>query len=150
MRVIPRFSCFNVEDMIDQRTQMYEVLSTDTLRPAEHIAIKRYKGLYWHHLIVSDVINHKEIDVIHLSGVAGVQSKRNALVKKEVVDVKKYIDDGDLYRVPHSKARPASVVLREATRMIGEGGYELFSNNCEHFVNWCKTVASHAHKHMKR
>lgn len=30
-------------------------------------------------------------------------------------------------------------VVRRAEGRLGEKGYDLFSNNCEHFVYWCKT-----------
>jgi hypothetical protein len=35
-------------------------------------------------------------------------------------------------------AKPEIVVARAWSR-IGERGYHLFSNNCEHFAVWCKT-----------
>ena len=30
-------------------------------------------------------------------------------------------------------------VLKRALRRVGESGYDLFHNNCEHFVYWCRT-----------
>lgn len=30
-------------------------------------------------------------------------------------------------------------VVRRAISKLDESGYDLFSNNCEHFANWCKT-----------
>jgi hypothetical protein len=36
----------------------------------------------------------------------------------------------------------ARKTLRRAKSCIGSGGYNLFTNNCEHFVAWCKTGQS--------
>lgn len=30
-------------------------------------------------------------------------------------------------------------VVQRAISKLNESGYDLFSNNCEHFANWCKT-----------
>jgi lecithin:retinol acyltransferase len=34
---------------------------------------------------------------------------------------------------------PAELVVARAIAMIGRSGYDLFSNNCEHFATWCVT-----------
>jgi hypothetical protein len=31
------------------------------------------------------------------------------------------------------------IVIERAKRRLGEEGYEMFNNNCEHFAVWCKT-----------
>jgi hypothetical protein len=36
----------------------------------------------------------------------------------------------------------ARKTLRRAKSCVGSGGYNLFTNNCEHFVVWCKTGQS--------
>ncbi len=33
----------------------------------------------------------------------------------------------------------ADVIVERAASMIGRSGYDLFSNNCEHFATWCVT-----------
>ena len=35
-------------------------------------------------------------------------------------------------------------VLRRAESRVGDEGYHLFGNNCEHFAVWCKTGRSHS------
>lgn len=35
-----------------------------------------------------------------------------------------------------------SVVVERALDRVGERGYELFENNCEHFANWCRSGQS--------
>lgn len=32
-----------------------------------------------------------------------------------------------------------NVVVRTAISMLNKSGYDLFSNNCEHFAHWCET-----------
>lgn len=32
---------------------------------------------------------------------------------------------------------PADEIVNRAESRLGEGGYNLYSNNCEHFSNWC-------------
>lgn len=39
----------------------------------------------------------------------------------------------------YENSDPPSVVLTRAFSRIGDTGYSLFSNNCEHFATWCKT-----------
>ncbi|GHU02149.1 hypothetical protein FACS1894147_03420 [Spirochaetia bacterium] len=34
--------------------------------------------------------------------------------------------------------------VRRARSKIGQGGYNLVFNNCEHFANWCKTGKRHS------
>jgi hypothetical protein len=37
----------------------------------------------------------------------------------------------------YGKCYSPEVVVARATSMIGRSGYDLFSNNCEHFATWC-------------
>ena len=34
---------------------------------------------------------------------------------------------------------PSKSVITRAISRLGESGYDLFENNCEHFAHWCKT-----------
>lgn len=34
---------------------------------------------------------------------------------------------------------PPDLIVQRALSRLGEPGYDLFSNNCEHFANWCVT-----------
>jgi len=38
-----------------------------------------------------------------------------------------------------SESSPAEEVVERALSKVGETGYDLLSNNCEHFATWCKT-----------
>ncbi|MEG5159006.1 lecithin retinol acyltransferase family protein [Microcoleus sp. AT3-A2] len=39
----------------------------------------------------------------------------------------------------YGKCYPDDSVVRRAEGRLGEKGYDIFSNNCEHFAYWCKT-----------
>jgi hypothetical protein len=39
---------------------------------------------------------------------------------------------------PPSECDPPHVVVERALSRLGEEGYNLFNNNCEHFATWCK------------
>lgn len=39
----------------------------------------------------------------------------------------------------YSQCDPSESVVERAASRIGDEGYDLFQNNCEHFAVWCKT-----------
>ena len=41
--------------------------------------------------------------------------------------------------VPNPAAFPPEEIVERALSRLGESDYRLFGNNCEHFVNWCRT-----------
>ena len=49
-----------------------------------------------------------------------------------------------LFHNPDYKLYPAHQVVERAKSRLGEGNYDLISNNCEHFAIWCKTGISHS------
>jgi len=64
--------------------------------------------------------------------------KEKATVKRKVLgpshcsEMYKYIYDRD-------RLYDANEVVQRAISKLGEGDYNLFTNNCEHFATWCKT-----------
>ena len=44
-----------------------------------------------------------------------------------------------IYPVYHAEVDADDVVIARAESRLGEGQYDLFFNNCEHFATWCKT-----------
>ena len=57
-------------------------------------------------------------------------------------DIYTFLQGGNLEvgipdREERKALRPASEVIATAQSRIGQGGYDLLSNNCEHFVNRC-------------
>ena len=116
------------------------------LRKGDHIAIRRFDGLYFHHAIVEDVLGGI-ISVIEYSNyaeeilqdVSDLRSPGKAKVMRS-----NYIWEDGLYLIKHPDhtCLPAATVIARAQSRLGESRYDLFGNNCEHFVMWCKTGIS--------
>lgn len=101
----------------------------------DHIRVNR--GLYCHHgIYVSDS------EVIHFTGKDGdsvldwskpevITSDLDYFLKGDKLEVKEYTDDEieDLYPVDH--------IVKYARACLGDKGYNLVFNNCEHFANTC-------------
>ncbi|MGF1459647.1 MAG: lecithin retinol acyltransferase family protein [Leptolyngbyaceae cyanobacterium] len=49
---------------------------------------------------------------------------------------------GRVFVKPRSPAFLPHIVVQRAESRLGEQKYDLFTNNCEHFANWCKTGRS--------
>lgn len=101
----------------------------------DHIRVNR--GLYCHHgIYVSDD------EVIHFTGKDGdnvldwskpevITSDLDYFLKGDKLEVKEYTEDEleDLY--------PADHIVKYARACLGDKGYNLIFNNCEHFANTC-------------
>lgn len=94
----------------------------------DHIYVKRL--LYTHHGVqVSDEM------VVHFSGTPG--NKRGATIRRDTLDA--FANGGEiLVRAYGGKLARAEIVER-AEAKVGQDGYNLFANNCEHFACWCVT-----------
>ncbi len=93
------------------------------------------------HLVVRhSIYTHHAIDmgdgrVIHYG--QGLHDKRNASV--EIISRANFAAQGPV-SVRHQPASySANVIIQRAHSRLGECNYDLFENNCEHFVNWCRT-----------
>jgi hypothetical protein len=72
--------------------------------------------------------------VVHYAGLAGVLSRGPV----EEVGLAVFAGAGRVEVRVEPTARFASdVVAARARSRLGEGGYKLISNNCEHFCAWC-------------
>ena len=52
-----------------------------------------------------------------------------------------YRQSTPIYVVEYHRCYPDHVVLARAISRLGERGYSVYANNCEHFANWCKIGA---------
>ncbi len=97
------------------------------MKRGDHIVVDR--GMYQHHGIYCG--NNR---VIHYSGLA------NGLESGPVVvtGLKSFSNDSECRVIP-SLLRVFDVesTIRRARSRLGENRYNLLTNNCEHFVNWC-------------
>lgn len=106
-------------------------------KKGDHIRVQRLSGLYAHHgVYVSDkeVIHFTGDDddsVLDWSKCEVIVSDLDFFLKGGELEVKVYSDDEleDLY--------PPDSIVSYARSCIGDGGYHLAFNNCEHFANVC-------------
>lgn len=67
---------------------------------------------------------------------------RDGLIRQE--SIKKFVEDSSTIDVmgfssEHTKKYTLEMSYERASRHIGHEGYDVFSNNCEHFALWCRT-----------
>ena len=97
------------------------------LESGDHLVVRR--GLYTHHGVYSG-----RGTVIHYSGELG--SKINAIIRED--HLQDFVRGDHLDVVTYDEAYPGWRVVSRARSRLGENGYRLFGNNCEHFARWCK------------
>lgn len=87
----------------------------------DHLVVSR--GLYTHHGVYAGDgwVVHKDFGPVRLESL-------------------QTFGDGGKIKVcpPREGDFPASTVLARAVSRLGEDRYDLFSDNCEHFVRWCR------------
>lgn len=123
---------FDVSYVVDE-----EIWVQKNPKKGDHIRVKRLDGLYAHHgIYISDneVIHFTGKDddsVLDWSKPEVIQSDLKYFLKDGVLEVKEYTDDEfqDLYS-------PEQIVTY-ARACLGDKGYNLVFNNCEHFANVC-------------
>lgn len=104
--------------------------------PGDHISYSC--GTHSHHGIYCGDISYKnklyKNVVIHFQGkhkggkIRGISYKK--FTKGQKINIVQY--QAVSYYDPDE-------VVRRAISKLDKSGYDLFSNNCEHFANWCKT-----------
>lgn len=99
------------------------------LQLGDHVRVRR-AAQYWHHGIYCG-----SNDVIHFSGELG--AKTNAEIRRDSLTV--FLDGGEVEVVSYRACDPPAIAVERALSRLGERGYNLFFNNCEHFATWCKT-----------
>lgn len=90
----------------------------------DHIFVDQHRGLYDHHAI--DCGDGTAIEYSRIDGVRRLDL--DEFRKGNPLFVKKYRD-----------SYPPDVVVQRAESRLGEKKYNVLTNNCEHFVAWCKT-----------
>lgn len=97
---------------------------------ADHIYVRR-RGGYTHH-----GIDAGDGTVIHFTGEPG-QQKINACIARTPLD--DFLDGGELKVRRYGKRDDADATMARAESAVGDSGYHLVVNNCEHFATWCCT-----------
>ena len=114
-----------------------EIWAQKKPQKGDHIRVKRIGGLYAHHgVYVSDdeVIHFTGQDddsILDWSKCEVIKTDLATFLKGGTLEVKEYTDEEfqDLYS-------PDQIVIY-ARSCLGDKGYNLAFNNCEHFANVC-------------
>lgn len=97
----------------------------------DHIYVKRWRGAYFHH-----GIDIGDGTVIHFSGEP--LRLRDACVVSDSWEV--FCAGEQPGVVSYAKsARDAEDTVAAAQAHLGQTGYHLWANNCEHFASYCRT-----------
>ena len=105
------------------------------IRPGDIIRV--YTGRYWHFGIYAGnetVIHFAGPDARTLTDASTARIRRDPLSRFSMgksLEVREYSLKEKL------KKRPAKKVIEEAESRLGDAGYDIIYNNCEHFVNKC-------------
>ena len=100
----------------------------------DHIKVKRFRGLYSHH-----GIDMGDGTVVHFDG----EPFRGQKAKVTRSPMEEFLKGQPARPVRHKDAvRPEDETVLAALERMGESGYHLFLNNCEHFAHACRTGAA--------
>lgn len=93
----------------------------------DHIYVVRAGG-YSHHGV--DIGSRR---VIHQSTTDG--AKHGSSIRETSID--DFLDGGELRIRAYGKRYTPETAVARAKSALGQSGYDLASNNCEHFATWC-------------
>lgn len=118
-------------------------------KPEKGAHIRVNRGLYYHHGIyigngqVIHFTGRDEDSVLDWSKPEVIETDLNYFLKDGVLEVKEYNEEElkDLY--------PADHIIAYAKACLGDKGYNLVFNNCEHFANTC-TLGRFRSKQVER
>ncbi|WP_049560183.1 lecithin retinol acyltransferase family protein [Limnoraphis robusta] len=107
--------------------------STYIIQPGDHI-YRLHEGYSHHGIYCGDITynnRHYKDVVIHYD------NKR----KIKGLSFEKFARNQDVYYLLYKDevCLKSETVVHRAINKLGETDYDLFWNNCEHFVHWCKT-----------
>ncbi len=116
-------------------------------KPADHIKVSR--GLYTHHGIFvgyNEVIHFaskEDSDDILGNNNEVISTSLDKFLRNGILEIKEYTDEEleDLY--------PVNDIISYARHCVGDDGYNLIFNNCEHFANSC-TLGRHRSKQVEK
>ena len=98
----------------------------------DHLSV-HYKTFYHHGIDCGDGT------VIHMSNDHG------GIVH---TSYEEFADGKKVYKEPTPKSFTRDQIVERAQSRVGESGYHLLMNNCEHFANWCRN-GKHCSKQLK-
>lgn len=133
MNLIP--AAIIAEEIID--TEPEEIWTKKNPVRGNHIRVQRMDGIYFHHgiFISADEVIHftgdEDDSIFDWSKAHVTKTNLKIFLNGGEVEVKEYNDEeiSDLY--------PVEGIVNYARSCLGDDGYDLFFNNCEHFANAC-------------
>lgn len=105
------------------------------LRPGDQIRVK-HMTFHHHGLYEGDgmVIHFAGPDSATLTDAAKVEVRRDTL---DQFSMGRNIEVRDFSLTERLRRHSTKKILDNARSRLGEKGYDLLRNNCEHFVTWC-------------
>lgn len=103
--------------------------------PGSHLVVNM--GLYDHHGIYCG-----DGKVIHFG--RGIFDLEHAVV--ELVDLEVFSKGRTISHRDSKSNYDSEQIVDRAHQRIGESGYDLIDNNCEHFANWCRSGEHESHQ----
>ena len=94
----------------------------------DHVWVRR-PGYTHHGVEVADGM------VVHFTGTPG--HKRDASIKKEPLET--FARNCEVHVREYGQRLDVDETIRRAESRLGQSGYDLYRNNCEHFARWCVT-----------
>lgn len=107
--------------------------------------IRVNRGLYYHHGIYES-----DERVYHFTALDGIETSAET-ARVVCTPLKEFLKGGNVevrkYTAEELKRKKsAEDIIDYAKAHLGEGGYNLISNNCEHFSNRCAFGVSNSHQ----
>lgn len=90
--------------------------------------IKVWRSFYWHH-----GVDCGDGTVVHLSGEPA--RRFDAVVRR--IPREEFLRGGEARIVRHREPLGVDAALARALGCLGQRGYSVVWNNCEHFARWC-------------
>ena len=126
-----------LDEVFHELGEKSKFIALESAEPAvgAHLVTPRWGNLYTHHGVYVG-----NFEVIHYGGFSGGGS--DAVERVSLLEFSQYSDEkAPGFMVIHHPETDISgeEAKRRAESRIGEDEYNLVSNNCEHFANWCTT-----------
>jgi len=130
-----------------QKTRQEKITDLNKLQPGDHISFYKTDFYYAHHGIVCEA-RTDYLRVIHYFNT--IAHARSALMKGSIyiaaiiesewpVNMKSTSEDIFLHHYDNIPCFSNEETLQRAFSQLGQRGYSLIGNNCEHWSRWCRT-----------
>ena len=138
-----------IQNIIDLLPESEEIWVEKPPQRGDHIRVQRLDGLYAHHgIYISDD------EVIHFTGRDDDSILDGSQPEVISTDLDFFLKDGTLEVKEYTTYEslllyPTEFIVEKARSCIGNKGYNLAFNNCEHFANRC-TLGLHESHQVER